>query len=963
MFFNSCSNLDLDGAGTIEGKLKDNFSILTINVRSIRGKFTDLLAYIDSFNSKFMFICLTEVCLDEEVDAGFKIPNYTRFSCFRDANGGGISVYVFDLVTAHIVPEKTGIFPTHESLLLKCDLTGFGEFYLWTIYRTPHLSKVNFCGYLETNLDFFGNKKLCVTGDFNLNLLEKNDRYVNHFINIMSGFDLRSSVDKPTFTSNESRKPTSCLDNFWHNFSRSTDSFVIYPPFSDHMAILLCIHFTIPKFFRPIVFRNFSVENKDKFILNLPEECNRYSMVSPDIDLETKRFLEWFNFLTDKYFPLQRKIVSSKRACAPWITTRIGKCIVKKHKWFKLFKAGLITYNSFKLYCSKLRYLLKCAEAKYYERRFNKLKGNPKKNWNLLKDLLCNNPKVQCDRLSVDDIVYSEPTQIVELFADYFAEIPIRLANECPPSMLNGLQHIIRQERSFFLFDSTQVELKNIIKKLKSTCSSKDIVVKVLKFGVDYFSIIISNLFNLSVANRKFPDELKIAKVTPIHKKGNRDSLSNYRPISILGNLNKIFEGVLYKRIYSYMEKFNLFTPSQFGFRKALGTEVAALHLLSYVLPAFHDNEFVAVIYLDYSKAFDTVQFDILLAKLDRLGIRGVPLQLLKSYLTDRKQYVSLKNCNSGFHPVSLGVPQGSSNGPLFFSLYINDLPQFLGSLCKTILYADDSTIILGGNDINGIEQAINQCLDKICIWSAYNKLSLNVTKSKAMIFSNRNYDVPSFMLYDSPLELVDAYKFLGVTFDCKLKFKSHVAAICSKLHRFCGITFRLKNKLNLHSARSFYFAYFHSVASYCISVWGGLLLCSRKGDRLCKLQDRIIKNLFLRFYPQLSMNELYFRLNLLKLPDVYRLRLATLMFKMLKLDQLSSILDLLNLRNCPHAYTTRQTDDYVLPFPRTQCIRESFYYQIIDCWNTLDPEIKNLTSLSSFKKACHRYYLDQYAD
>ena len=216
------------------------------------------------------------------------------------------------------------------------------------------------------------------------------------------------------------------------------------------MGILLCIHFTIPNSVRSITFGNFSEANKDSFLLRLPDECSTYSMVSFDAYLETKCFLDWFNFLSDKYFPLQMKTVSSKRACAPWINTRISKCIIKKHKWFNLFKAGLITYNSFKQYCYKLRYLLKCAEAKYYERSFNKLKGNAKKNWNLLRDLLGNNSRKQSDRLSVDDVIYSEAIQIVELFANYFAEMPINLANGCPPSMLDGLQHIDRQERWFF---------------------------------------------------------------------------------------------------------------------------------------------------------------------------------------------------------------------------------------------------------------------------------------------------------------------------------------------------------------------------------------------------------------------------------------------------------------------------------------------------------------------------------
>ena len=836
----------MSDVGGLAGKLKNNFSILTINVRSLRGKYLDLLAYIDSFNSRFLFLCLTEVCLDDSVDSGFPIPNYARFTCFRNANGGGIVVYALESISTSIVENKSGIFPTHEALLLHCDLVGFGEFFLWTVYRPPSLSKANFCTYFDSNLDFFVNKKLCITGDFNLNFLELNNPYVRQFSNIMSNFDLRFSIDKPTFTSNENHEPLSCLDNFWHNFNSSTDSFIIYPPFSDHMIIILCVYLTIPTFYKTITFRNFNRVKIDTFLDCLPEECDRFGMVSPNVVLEIERFLKWFNYLTNKFFPLQRKTVSSKRACAPWMTSRIKKCIVKKHNWFKLFKAGLITYNSFKIYCRKLRYLLKCAEAKYYERRFNKLKTNARDNWNLLRDLLNINSQNNCSRLLVNNVIHSDSNQIAQLFADYFYEVPINLANNVPPSMLDGLHHIARHERSLFLFDSTSNEVSSIIKGLKNNSSSSDILVKVLKLGVDYFSIIISELINLCIDASIFPNQLKIAKVIPIHKRGNKELLSNYRPISILNNLNKIFEGVIYRRLYSFMEKFSLFSPSQFGFRRGLGTEVALLQLTSYVLPAYTDNKFVATIYLDYSKAFDTIDYNILLAKLDRLGVRGVPWQLIQSYLSNRKQYVSIRNCDSALSPITLGVPQGSCNGPLFFSIYVNDLPQFLGPICDKILYADDTTIILGGDDIPGIERSINDCLVKVCDWSAYNRLSLNVDKSKAMIFTNRQFINPSFRLYDSPLELVESYKYLGVTFDCKLKFNSHILDICKKLHKFCGISFRLRNKLNLHSARSFYFAYFYSIASYSVVVWGGSLVCSHRGNRLCKLQDRIVKKPFL---------------------------------------------------------------------------------------------------------------------
>ena len=188
-----------------------------------------------------------------------------------------------------------------------------------------------------------------------------------------------------------------------------------------------------------------------------------------------------------------------------------------------------------------------------------------------------------------------------------------------------------------------------------------------------------------------------------------------------------------------------------------------------------------------------------------------------------------------------------------------------------------------------------------------------------------------------------------------------HIDTLYCKLSKFCGISLRLKYKLNLHTAKIFYFSYFLGSLSYCIVAWGGLLTSSQRGSKLLKLQDRIIKNLFSRFYPTLSSNELYCKLYLLKLPDIYKIRLATLMYKMLKLNRFPELLTFINLSLGTQNYPTRQSQYYLLPFPRVNCIRESFMYQIISIWNELDPEIKNLETLSSFKNACYQFYINKY--
>ena len=277
------------------------------------------------------------------------------------------------------------------------------------------------------------------------------------------------------------------------------------------------------------------------------------------------------------------------------------------------------------------------------------------------------------------------------------------------------------------------------------------------------------------------------------------------------------------------------------------------------------------------------------------------------------------------------------------------------------ILYADDTTVVFVADDMLLIENAIKSCIVKIRQWCSFNKLALNVDKSKVVVFSNRSFVSPSIVLGNQPIELVDVFKYLGVQFDSKLKFNTHIIELGNKLSIYCGLAFRLKNKLNLQTAFSYYYAYFYSTVSYCITVWGGVLVCSQRGDKLVRLQNRIVRNLFSKFLPGLSTNELFSTLKLLKLHDNYKLRLATLMYKMLYCDCFPELLLFVNPTLPSHNYGTRRTNVFSLPFPKTQCVRESFSFQVIKIWNELNEVIKTKTTLRAFKLACNNFFVLSY--
>ena len=289
---------------------------------------------------------------------------------------------------------------------------------------------------------------------------------------------------------------------------------------------------------------------------------------------------------------------------------------------------------------------------------------------------------------------------------------------------------------TMFLSPTLPEDMGDLINSMKTNKASgpNSIPTKILKLFKKEFSKPLSDIINLSFNQGVFTNLLKIANVIAIHKKGDKLDCNNYRPISLLSNITKIFEKCMHTCLTNFLQDNKLFFSHQFGFRNGYSTSRASTSLTEMIRKALDEGKFACEVLIDLQKAFDTVHHDILLSKLNHYGVRGASYQWFKSYLTGRQQYTTIAHLKSDLRSINYGVPQGSVLGPILFLLYINDLNQAIVH-SKVHHFADDTNFLYASHSLKKINKAINFDLSNLVQWLRANKISLTVNKTELVIY------------------------------------------------------------------------------------------------------------------------------------------------------------------------------------------------------------------------------------
>ena len=394
-----------------------------------------------------------------------------------------------------------------------------------------------------------------------------------------------------------------------------------------------------------------------------------------------------------------------------------------------------------------------------------------KNTWKGIKNILSlgNKNHSQITQIDYKGKSISSNPEIADAFNDFFTNVGPKLDELIPINKghRNPKYYLKTQvPYSLLLSPTNPQEICDIINTLDDSKSTGTCTIptRLIKVARAQISIPFSEICNLSFQEGISPEKNKIAKLIPIHKKGSIKDVNNYRPISLLPTFSKIMEKLVANRLNTYLELHNLIYPDQYGFRSGCSTTHSLISITENIKKTIEEKTFGCGVFIDLKKAFDTVSHDILLQKMEHYGIKDMALAWFKSYLTDRKQFVSLDGVDSNIKFISCGVPQGSVLGPLLFLLYINNLPNISKHL-KFFFFADDTNIYYVANDLKNLEKKINKELQKLYEWLCVNRLTLNISKTNFIIFHAINKPkVPVTILINKiAIEETKYVKYLGI--------------------------------------------------------------------------------------------------------------------------------------------------------------------------------------------------------
>lgn len=808
---------------------KPNIKILSQNIRSISRNFDELIVFLHRLKLECDVLILTECWLS----CNFTTPNLPGYKSHTTQNfknqNDGITIYFKESLNVNIIEP-----PFLESNCLI--LTINNDTAIIAMYRSPSYNNLtSFIASLNSTLSNLKNiKSAAIIGDINIDISEKSqDSKAPEYLNTTASHGFLPAHTFPT------RHGKTCLDHVLLNSKLKSHTFVLNSTITDHNAVLLCLY-QVHRKCRP---QSYATKLEVKAI------CDK--LKSTDFGFVTE--MDDPNQAMDTFVRLLQDVITEnstivkiprkKRIIRPWITPGLLRCIQNRDRLHKESQTSpdneslKLTYTRYRNHCNDL---LKRLKIQHDKSELDKNSKNNKKLWEVIKTITNTNKT----KSVATDLLGESPQISVNQANEYFVNVGNSLASEllnCPTIGQNSSEPSVSNHSSFVLLDTDENEILSLINSLNSSSAvgHDKISNTLLKDIKDIIVQPLTHLFNACLSRGVFPDVLKKAIIVPIFKAGDRQRVCNYRPIAILPAISKILERIINSRLVKYLESNGLISSCQFGFRSGRSTEDAVHKLTDYVIRNLDNGNKALAIFLDLAKAFDTVSVPRLLAKLERIGIRGLQLKLFQDYLSGRKQCLKVDSYISTDLPVSFGVPQGSVLGPTLFLIYLNDLCGLKLEKGIIISYADDTALVFSADTWDNTFALAQNGFNKVSDWLKQNILTLNSDKTMYMPFYIRNPNKPpieltlkSHSVHVHPINASTCHcpclirkcevKYLGVILDSSLNYNAHISLLQSRLRKLIYVFKNLRHVADVQILKKVYRALCQSILMYCISCWGG---------------------------------------------------------------------------------------------------------------------------------------------
>ena len=866
-----------------------SLSIISLNINSLRKHDVTFFAFISTLNRLPDIILLSETrhniepILNAYTDYNYEVRYPLNNHC------GGVATLINKNIDYTLLDDYSISHNEIENIVIKIRTTK-GPLILSNIYKHNSVRLTSFKTLFKKHIKSMPiGSSLLIAGDFNIDLMKvQHDLNTANYLNKITALNCSQIIHAPTRITNTSR---TLIDHIYirHKHPIRILRGTFLNQISDHLMTFIIVNVNMPGSVkeRPDA-RIFSERNIIKFKNSLTNIENVISSNELDSNAKWDLFLNLIQKRFDESFPL-KKLSKTKCKDKYWITNSIKKSTRIKEKLFKIWKINPTTYNRNKYisYKNCLNKIINNAKKMHYLRIFSDDKNN-KKTWQEINKLLNgnNSSNLHIESLKLNEVSVTDANLIADILNKHFSSVGDKMNNAfnsiADDTTFNIGDMPDELNCSILLRKTNHSEISKIFDNLsdKNSAGLDKIPQKIIKLVKDKLTPAITYLINCSISDKTYPVCLKIAKIIPIYKSKDKDDFNNYRPISLLSVFNKIFERKLHNDLVPFIEKNEILFANQFGFRKFHSTIDALIKMHDYIIHNRRKNKKIIGIFLDLSKAFDSIDNDILIQKLLVYGVRGPFNDLIKSYLSDRKCLTSVNLVQSSVATIKFGVPQGSILGPLLFSLYVNDI-KTLSNNAEINLFADDTNLFCTGNSYAEVIRSCNEVLKACSAWLYKNKLTLNVNKTHYVDFSkNKICDVDKVLKFNNAsLTENDHTNYLGMTFQHDLKWDSHIKALINKINSRIPLYYQIRNLLPKEKKVIIYNSLTLSNIIYGIELYGkretSLIKC------LQKTQNRMLKILFLKNI-RTSTNELHKNLDILKLKDLAEIRTLLIAHKVI---------------------------------------------------------------------------------